>query len=302
MTNAIQCTRDSGRVHLSYEGLSIDSIDSYNNWFTKLFAWMFGWSVSVTINSKTYSLDKQDYASWINSHTDRIDVTKAITHEFANFCSLQVRRPSANASPIRHALSQYKQESLYYKLVKSMHNSHDFEGAKKYLYKGAGLNYTFWSREQFGLSFTSMKAGLGDCAIKKTTMNNYSPLLYAATYGKSGLCNEMLRLGANPNITGSRVEFKRKLQDVQTNTTLEPTVDLVRTNYRGRGGRKITTYHNEAHLDVRTKTTAQFVDVETTLGSHVFSNNQVLFQPLANPKATISAYVRTVDEYRNRLL
>lgn len=302
MANSIQSTVDNGRVHLSYDGLYIDSIDSYNNWFTKLFAWAFGWSVGVCINGKTHSLNKADYAKWINSHTNRIDVTKETAKEFTNFCVLQVTRPADNASPMNRHLSASKTQSLFYKLVKSMHQKRDFEAAKKYVNKGAQLNQQFWTRGDYDLSFGSMKQGLPDKRIE-ATFCRYTPLLYAASSGQPELAQLMRRSGANSNIVGERFEFSRSLVQIDPHTSLEPTVELVR-NRRRPGQQHGNNYHREAHLNVHTHIIAKFEDKETKSHEILYNpaHNTVINRPLDQLRTVITQYDRTVDSHKTRLI
>lgn len=302
MANSIQSTVDNGRLHLSYDGLYIDSIDSYNNWLTKLFAWAFGWSLSVTINGKTHSLDKADYAKWINSHTNRIDVTKETAKEFANFCLLQITRPADNASPINRHLSASKTQSLFYKLVRSMHQKRDFDAAKKYVNKGAQLNQMFWTRGGYGLSFGSMKHGLPDKRIE-ATFCHYTPLLYATHQNQPQLAELMRRSGANHNTTGERIEFSRSLVQIDPHTSLEPTVEFVR-NRRPARQHHGNNYHREAHLNVRTQIIAKFEDKETKTHDLVYNTvyNTVINHPLNQLRTVITQYDRTVDSHSTRLI
>ncbi len=303
VNNNIQSTVDNGRLHISYDGLYIDSIDSYNNWFTKFFAWAFGNSVTVTVHGKERALNKNDYANWINTHTDRVNVTKASVKEFADFCVLQVRAPNANATPISQHLSASKTQSLYYKLVRSMHTRHDVALAQKYVQKGAQLNQLFWTRAEFGISFGSMKAALPDKMIRKTEMHEYSPLLYAATNGWNALCELMKRTGANQQLRGQQVEFTRNLLNVDQQTSLNPTVSVVQRSYRRRGNLVITN-HRQPHLNVQTKIIARFQDEETKINDLLYNGafNTVVRQPVNQLRTVISNYNRIVENHQTRLI
>lgn len=301
--HSIQSTVDSGRLHLSYEGLYIDSINSYNNWFTQFFAWIGRRSMRVSFNGKVRSLNKVDYAKWISSHTDQINITKDTVGKFADFCKLQVRPPSDVASPTRFRISKAKSERLYHKLVSSMCEKRDYEKAQKYVAKGADLDKLFWTRDRFGVSFSTMKADLPDRKIQTLMARKYTPFLYAKQNGPDALANLMVRAQADTASYGEVVEFSRELVDVSRNSTLEPTIGYGRSDiYTPR--RHFVTYGPQAHVDMRTSLIATYQDSETKR-SDLFYNRQLNItqnRPVDDVKTFVTTYTRVVDSHRLRLV
>lgn len=301
MVNSIHSTVDNGRTHLSYNGLSIDSIDSYNNWFTKLFAWAFGWSVSVEINGKARSLDKADYANWINSHTDQIGTTAATTSQFSKLCMLNVRAPEANARPINQVLSPEKAKRLFVRLVKSMHNPQLRDKAEGYVKKGAALHHAFWTRGTYGLSFGDKLDGLPYKKIE-TILCRYTPLLYAAVHTGPELCLLMKGLGANLQTHGEQYDFRRELVELKKSTEVKQKVDLV-PNGPVVPGQPHPGYRNEPHRDLHTDIIAKFKDTTTKRYDILYNQalNTAIHRPVDQIITTEREFERVMDSHETRL-
>ena len=67
--NSIYTTVSKGQVHIAADAKYIGSVDSYNNWFTQFFSWLFGRSMTVNFDGKVRSLNKESYTNLIRSFT-----------------------------------------------------------------------------------------------------------------------------------------------------------------------------------------------------------------------------------------
>lgn len=298
MVNSVCSTVDNGRTHLSYNGLSIDSIDSYNNCFTKLFAWVFGWSVSVEIDGKIRSLNKADYANWINSHTDQIGITASATAQFTKLCLLNIRPPQAHALPINQLLSPQRADTLFRKLVRNFHNP---LLCTSYVKKGASLNQTFWTRGEYGISFGGKTDGLPDKKIQ-ANICKYTPLLYAADRAAPELCLLMKSLGASPEIHGERYDFSRDLVELKKRDEIKDTQESV-PNGPVLQGQPHPGFRLELHQDLHTDIIARFKDTTTKRCDIVYDNasNRAIHRPLDQIVTNEHEFERVMDSHKTRL-
>ncbi len=305
MANSIQCTVDEGRLHVSYDGLYSGSIDSYNNWFTKLFAWVFGWSISININGKSRSVNKTDYANWLNNHTSVIGASKAVVKEFADFCLLQIKPPQDNAAPTNRCLSSYKTASLYRKLVHCMY-ANNFDGAKKYTIKGAALGPSFWIRGEYGISFNARNAGFATRQME-LTIREYTPLLFAADHRQNQLCELMRRCGANIEAVGQEIGFSRSIIDHQHTVSTETSIGYIRNrppvyHHPHYGRRPVIT--PVLHVDQHHATVLKLQDRETKRFDIVFDsfNNSTRHYAVQNPTTIVTNFDAPISSYTQRII
>lgn len=299
MANPVCSTVDNGRTYLSYNGLSINSIDSYNNWFTKLFARVFGLSVDVEINGKIRSLNKADYAYWINCNTDQIGITASTAEQFTKFCLLNIiPPPQAHAVPINQRISPHRAQSLFRKLVKSFNNPAKCE---LYVRKGAALNEIFWTRGQYGISFGGKTDGLPDKKIQ-IDIFKYTPLLYAAERVGPELCLLMKTLGASSQIQGKRYEFSRDLVELTKRDEIKNTRESV-PNGPVLHGQPHPGYRDEFHQDLHTDIIAKFKDTTTKRCDIVYDNasNTAVHRPVDQIVINEYEFERVMDSHKTRL-
>ncbi len=244
--NSLYLVRDRGKLHIGINDGYSGSINSYNNFFTRLIAWTFGWSVQITANGRAYHVDKESYTDWLEQATGQHSgQTKNLN---LNLHALSFLKP--NQGLMRQYLSEAKTTRLYYKLVEALTDG-DFERAKLYAGKGAEVNGSFWYREQFGISYTTLKDNLPESPLD-IQAQHVSPLLFAAGRQNSDLCQFLCRLGADQRATGQKVHFRRIIENVQTSTSLDPSFGT-RCGPRGQ-------HMNDFRLDMHTQTTTYFLD------------------------------------------
>ncbi len=294
MPNSFQCVRDRGNTFISHNGIFVDRVKSNNNWFTRFFAEkIFGTAIPVDFFGKRLSFNWKDYGRMLNAHGEAIQISKAIVKSHADFCLQQIRPPNPDAGPLSRYLSYSKRESLFYKLVRAMHNHGNPNLAEKYVAKGADLNLRFWTRGTAGISYGSMKAHLPHHKLT-LEMQNYTPLIFAKERDWDTLADFMIHCGAYTAAEGEHVSFRREILGNNAHTSLEPSVTFVR-----RRGTTYPHYRARPHLDVNTTYTATIQDTETRAYSLVFNpaTNSVIKRHFAQPQVHTHTFEAVIGSH-----
>lgn len=296
MGNSFQCVREKGRTFISYNGVFLDSVESNNNWFTRLIAEkIFRTGIPVDFFGKRLSFNWKDYGRFLNAHGEAIQISKDIVKSHAAFCLQQIRPPNPEAGPLSRYLSYSKREALFYKLVQAMHNHVNPKLAEKYVAKGADLNLRFWTRGTAGISYGSMKAHLPYNRLV-LEMQNYTPLVFAKERDWNNLADLMIHCGAYTAVEGEHVSFRREILGHNAHTSVEPSVTFVR--------RRGTTYphYRALNVDVTTTHTATFQDTETRTYSLVFNptTNSVIKRYFAQPQVHTHTFEAVIGSSTNR--
>ena len=218
----LYATVDGGRLHLGQDEQYVGSIDSYNNFLTKFFANIFGWSTQVTINGKTRHVNKTDYTNWVNNNTAHVGVTRDLVGGYLDINLLDIKKDPSQGR-MRDHLSAGKTKTLWEKMVAALADKKDFEAAKKYAGKGANLDDYFYVREGHSISHTTLTDGLEDDKEVDFRAGYYTPLLYAAEKNNKVFCDFVRTLDANTSLKGQYLQFTKKTNDVnqQTNVVSE---------------------------------------------------------------------------------
>lgn len=264
MASLLQCTVDGGRLHVSYEGLSLGSIDSYNNFLTRGVASMYNWSVTRVINGKSRDLDRADFAKWISKHTIEKGVTEQNVDQFKNFHAIKIK-PDRAAPTAQSCLSPSKIEKLTQKLIKSLYEG-KFEKAEKCVLQGAKLDRVFWTRGKLGLCFADPMKGFANEAID-VEIRTYTPLLLAGEKKAWRLCEYMKKLGAETQAVGEVKRFTRTIVKHNEHRNLE-LMPVVRRDEKGN-------VSSGTHLGTRITQTLLFEDA-------VCKQSEIVFSPEAN--------------------
>jgi hypothetical protein len=230
----IYSTVDGGRLHVAAGENYTGSIDSYNYWITRFFANLFGWSTEININSKTYTVNKEDFARWLNNNTAYNDLTGANVAGFVDFSLFNVI-PKQTLGTMRTNISAEKSDRLFVKLVNALVLKNDIEAAQKYVGKGANLDKTYWVRDGYPISFQNLTTGID--AEKATTFDAtlYTPLLYAAEHSNQAFCDFLQTFKADTSISGQSVLFTRATEERNKVTSIDKTEE-----FKSNDGRTIT--------------------------------------------------------------
>jgi len=244
-------TVDGGRLHVAADDKYVGSINSYNNWFTKFFARLFGWSEDVTFNGKVRCVEKKDYMNFLSTSTSYKEASLDRIKDYVDFNALKVV-PTQDRGTMRQNISQYKSDYLFGKLVNSMVSHDDYEKAVKYVGKGANIDGQFWFRDGYGVSFSNLTQSLPNDKSFQLQAGRYTPLLYAAAKNNKLFSSYICFFNPTLDAEGETLKFERKIQEVN------PHEDVVsRTNYISEDGRPLT------RLQIKTISTLRMQDVRT---------------------------------------
>jgi hypothetical protein len=229
--NTIFTTISGGQVHIATDTKYIGSVNSYNNCFTQIFAWLFRLSMTVNFDGKIRSVNKKSYANLIRSLTlnDRIN----------NIRQYNMFRPvveSAMLSPsnlrMRNVITKEDRQELFRKLAIAISQGNT---AKSLLLigKGAELDTAYYDRDFLSPSFSTDTEGLG--ASRYTfTVYYASPILQAARKGNFAVVKFLQEAGANLSVSGKQYNFKREITGVFTRPNLELRPMLIPHHYHTR--------------------------------------------------------------------
>lgn len=288
----VYTTVDNGKLHIGIDENYAGSIDSYNNFLTRFFAKLFGWSTEMTINNKTRQVSKSDYMRWLNSNTAYSNVTKETVQNFADFHKLDVKAADGSLGRMRDHLSQYKTEKLFEKMVLALAVNKDVDAAKKYAAKGANLDGYFWVRDSLPISFTTIKADLDDDKAVEFRAGHLTPLLFAAERGYKTFCDFLRKLQANQNLVGEYVLFSKKVIEVSPITTLVKSEE-----FKSNDGRVLT------RITLKTSTTLQIEDQTTPKVDCKFApDTSAMIKIETKSPAVVEKYSKELERFTTRYL
>lgn len=211
----IYATCDQGRVHIAYGAFYQGSVSRYGNWFTKFFAKLFCMSTDVSINSKTYSVNKNDYVKLLSSMS--VPATRKTIKMFQNFNN-QTFVARGDLGLMRSHLTPGKVSALGRKMIAELVNGHDAQ-VEKFLGKGAEINSYFWmkgtdSKIYFGQDPDTSGAYPPE-KVEPVEERKYTPLLYVTGRGMDTgdyrLRDLFIQFGAHINSLGVKRTFQRDL-------------------------------------------------------------------------------------------
>lgn len=223
-------TLDLGRTHFAQSAKYLGSVNSYNNWFTRLISKIFRKSIKVTDGNQTYCLNKKSFSKFIRrldgSNFDlknykakeiRLDATcqeLKIAYDPA-LAPVSVGLP-ANGGLMRNHLSAGKVNTLTKGLMQSLIQG-DVESAKKAVQKGANVNEQIWLRDK---NFIFKSKGNYSTDIDYRRNHHYTsrlvtPMVYASLAGSPELMQHMETFGGSKEFIGQVVDFKRTIMGVQ---------------------------------------------------------------------------------------
>ncbi len=257
--NTTFATVDHGYLQIASGNLYQGEINSYNNWFTKFFAKLFGKSIDVFVGDKLRRLNKVSYIQFLNEHG--IMATPWNLNTLKQFNNILYVRSDTKGPMRQHIGSAAKIASLTRKMVISI-GSNDEVRATKYLGKGADVNQLFWIRGYDGkyVFEEHLSGGLPRAKIDPFSSDQLSPILFAAQHSLHTLVNHLLSFGALAAYIGHRYNFSREILSVANNTTLKPTVRPVVVVNNHPCCRSRVHVHHQFGLDLKTSQTITYRD------------------------------------------
>lgn len=247
-------TLDEGRLHVASGTQYQGSIDTYNNFVTRL-SRFFGYSTYVTIDGQAHCVNNNSYIDFLRKlGVDNISL--ANLSEYRNLDTANVTLLT-NRLPMRHFLTLSKTNELAEKLISAIGCS-DSAKASKLLSQGANPNRTFWIRGYDGdISFNAQfNSNLPHRKINPFTATRFNPVLFAASKCHDAIVEDLKKYGADVNFTGRRFKFSRDIVDVSTHYSLQTAMhlDVVpsrHVHHRDIYGRPIGCSTRRPHLENR---------------------------------------------------
>lgn len=259
-------TVDKGRLHVAYDQYYQGSINSYNYWFTKLFARILGWSIDIKIGAKHRQVEKKSYLAFLNEH-GVVNATMATLHTFTQIDPRSHLRLETKGA-MTQALSKGKRRSLTKKMISALLKKEENRTVKT-LGRGANVNKIFWINEvnnkllYVGKNEDTFRQRLPQKPIPSFTATRYTPFLYAGFKRLEKLPTKLITFGANTTLSGLQLSFERVIEDVQTHNNHKFSVQpvLVPCEKKSVSERRYTlTTKNEWRWDKITTTTTTYSD------------------------------------------
>lgn len=195
-------TVDKGQLHIAVGENYIGRVNSYNNCFTKLFAWILGRSLQVRFADKVRTVNKRDYTNLLSS------LNIGEVKERANFDTLLLNASiSANNGKMREALSVKSQKTLGKKLRQAIAKG---ETARAILLigKGAKIEGEYYDRGNLGSS-KHCRDGLKKKKSYQFTAFKGTALLHAAKKNHQAITRFLMQVGADQTAFAEEYKFER---------------------------------------------------------------------------------------------
>lgn len=257
-------TVDHSRLYVAdTDGHYMGNINSYNNWFTRLFAFIGQKSMKVDFNGKTRTVNKISYEKFLR--VNGIETNQNHINEFAAFqMVLMRRRPNQPRSFMRDHLSTSKTQKLLKKLVFAMVGNNEGK-VQQLALKGANINGEFWDRGRYG--FTTSANVFHDLPqqVLDFRATKYTPILYAAETRNVLLVPFFQRLNANLRSHGQTISARRSFSHIENRVHVERS--YVPVYY----GRRRTIYAPQA--DIYNETIVHYRDTTKQLQDHYLDEN-----------------------------
>jgi hypothetical protein len=209
----IYTTISDGRVHIAADAKYLGSVNSYNNFVTQFFAWIFNYSICVNFDGKLRSLNKKSYSKLIETLT--------LNNKVNDVKELTLFRPVAEKAilpgctwKMRDFINRKDRQALFQKLCAAIAKNNS-EKAILMIGKGAEVDSDYYDRESLTPSFQSDTDGLKKDFGYYFSVFKAPPLMQAALKGNmKRVCDFLKEAGANLNIQGVGYVFQRMIMSI----------------------------------------------------------------------------------------
>jgi hypothetical protein len=259
--NSFYTTISKGQVHVAADTKYIGSVDSYNNWFTQFFGWLFGLSIRVNFDGIVHSINKESYTNLIRDLTQNSEIHDI--HQRSLF------RPIAEAATLptnnlkmRDVIASEDRQALFQKLAIAISRG-DTTQALQMIGQGAELDTVYYDRGKLSPSFSKDTSDLRTSSQYTFTVFRAAPILQAARKSNKIVCKFLQDAGANVSVSGSQYTFKREITNVDTRLEFVAAPRLVPHHYHtqdSNGNERNSVRHRMEYrpeLQERTIVTAQ---------------------------------------------
>lgn len=204
---SISGTKDEGRLKLGiYSESSATylygrSMNTYNNLLTQLFTRLFGFSITIEIGSKTYTVNKKSF----NKHTASLGFKAPISvNEYQKHLKDQKLIENTNYL-LSDNLSLAKQHKLFKKMIEAIRENNE-KAMLHAIHKGASTTKSFFIEKKTHQIFFE------EYFVKEFVGQNqnyflYTPLSYAYFSDKATLCDKLFQINGRIHKTDIERSF-----------------------------------------------------------------------------------------------
>lgn len=203
----------TGRTYIAGDQHYIGSINTYNNWFTKNIASLFGFSMTVKFDHTELCVNKKSYEKLLKEELNISNVSSKNIQDYSNFAE-KVNLISTSNGFLRDKIDSRTSMELFKKLVNAIDKNENVK-AIHYIEHGALIDKEFFHRgKDLSILFNNdMTQGLDSNKLKEFNVTKATPLLFASTKIADikklrPVVKKLLEYGANANIVGERYRFQ----------------------------------------------------------------------------------------------
>jgi len=252
----IYSTVSDYRTHIAADKEYVGNVNSYNNWLTKFFAWVFQLAIDVNVDGKVRYVNKKSYLKLLQNLSNT-DATLDNLSDYTKFRDVAEKSTLPTGKMIREAISTSKRNSLFRKLARAISRGYT-EKALKVIGQGATLESRYFDRGHQGVSFHCVNYDLSRDRSYKFTVFNGTPILHAARKANTLVAQRLKEYGASTEVVGQQHTFERVITGVSRHYDLDvvPTVGFGchgRANYGyGLQSRETTFVHTSDSMKDQT--------------------------------------------------
>lgn len=200
-------TVSGGRTHIADGAHYLGSVNSYNNWLTRIVTKIFRLSMTVTINGKERQVNKKSYQKLLAKagHDESVEVSD---HK-----ELTVRS-SVSGECMRKHISKSKRYILSMKLVAAILNKEE-DRAVRLINKGAKLNHVYSKIGNHGWIFGPLKERLNPDMSYEVEVTTGTHWIHANQYGLNSVKSALKEAGADTTRTGEKYTYVQRIEAIR---------------------------------------------------------------------------------------
>jgi hypothetical protein len=204
------------RAHIAVGSQYIGSVNSYNNWFTKLFSRLFGLSMRVSIEGKERQLNVKSYRKLLVS----LGHEKAMPSEFQSLREAVVADSLPDGRTIRENISVNKRTRLYEKLADAIFRGKE-ERAVKLIYQGADLERSYYQIGNHAISLDKEDDSWIDPDVAyKIKVVSGTPWIHAGQKKLDRVKKALVDAGAKTDVVGKGYTYKRVIHAINRSKSI----------------------------------------------------------------------------------
>ncbi len=202
-----------GRTHFARGENYVGSVNSYNNWLTKLVTKILRLSMTVTICGEKHRVNKKSYKKLL------VAVGTEESVKVGNYKTILQLGYSSHQGNIRDHISQKKQAILSVKLASAIMKK-DEDEAIKLIYQGADLERKYHQIGEAGISFSKLQKVFNPDMSFKVEVVTGTPWIHANHQGLARVKGALMAAGADQTKRGERYDYKQKIRAIRRSRTL----------------------------------------------------------------------------------